>query len=152
MPDITAAAAACVKVLGQDCHFTVSVTFVSAKKMREINAAHRGADKTTDVLSFPGLDLIKPSGLPLPCIKPAEFPFETDETGAVNLGDIVICKAVAVSQSKEYGHSERREICYLFTHGLLHLFGFDHEDESGKTLMRTAEEAVMKYMGLQRGE
>ncbi len=50
----------------------------------------------------------------------------------VCLGEIYISFDKALEQAKEYGHGEKREFCFLFVHGLLHLLGYDHmtvEDE-----------------------
>ena len=143
LDDFKAAAYCAARLLGQSGALTVSVCLVSEKEMKEINSAHRGIDKSTDVLSFPSLDLQKPEATPLKEITKDGFPFETDSGGAVNLGDIVICKSIALKQSIEYGHSAQREMCYLFIHGLLHLFGFDHMTESDKTVMRNAEESIL---------
>ncbi len=60
---------------------------------------------------------------------------ELIEEAEVELGDIFINVEAAISQAEEYGHSLRREICFLFTHGLLHCFGYDH--------MQPDEEKVM---------
>ena len=49
-------------------------------------------------------------------------------------------------QAVEYGHSEKREREYLVVHGLLHLFDYDHMNESDKKLMREKEKQVMKML------
>ena len=95
-------------------------------------------DSVTDVLSYPNLTDI-------------EFPirksrYKTDinaETGRLILGEIVLCFGRIEEQAKEYGHGIDREYRYLFLHGLLHLFGFDHEEESDKAAMRRAEEEIL---------
>ena len=68
------------------------------------------------------------------------------------LGDVVICMVVAERQAEEYGHSLEREAVYLFVHSILHLLGFDHEDEYMRTRMREAEEIIMNKIGLSRDE
>lgn len=125
---------------------TVDVRFVDAQKIKEINAVARGVDNVTDVLSFPLLDN--------PCnieINEKNFPFDVDyDDGEISLGDIVICKEVAKKQAEEYGHSYERELCYLFTHGVFHLLGFDHITEEDKAVMRKNEETVLQKLGLTR--
>ena len=125
---------------------TVEVNFVDAQKIKEINAFTRGVDEVTDVLSFPLLDN--------PCnvtIDEKNFPFDVDyNDGEISLGDIVICKEVAKKQAEEYGHSYERELCYLFTHGVFHLLGFDHIKEEDKVIMRKNEETVLQKLGLTR--
>ena len=83
---------------------------------------------------------------------PEELTGLTDpETGALELGDLVICPARAREQAEEYGHSVRREMGYLAAHGLLHLLGYDHLDEGPqKAQMRAREEAILGELGIGR--
>ncbi len=92
-------------------------------EIRAINLSERGIDKATDVLSFP-LD-------PLP-----SFP----------LGAIMISIDRASAVATELGHSVEEEMALLFTHGMLHLLGYDHEVDDGA--MRLKEEEVMAYFNL----
>ncbi|MDR0852274.1 MAG: rRNA maturation RNase YbeY [Clostridiales Family XIII bacterium] len=119
-------------------HFEVSVSFVSEAEIRDYNRTYRGVDRVTDVLSFPQYDHI--ADIHETAARSAAIP--------VILGDIVICTDRAVQQAAEYGHSIQREITYLYVHSLLHLFGYDHEDDVDKKLMRRAEEQVMRAIGL----
>lgn len=128
-------------------HFTgdyeVSLSVVSADQIRELNANFRQIDRITDVLSFPmyereELDEIE---------EKKEY-----EDYEVNIGDIVLCYDRAVEQAKEYGHSLKREICYLVTHSIFHLLGYDHMEEEEKQMMRTREELVLSYFHILREE
>jgi probable rRNA maturation factor len=92
---------------------SVTVAFVSDKKMRALNKDFRGKNSTTDVLSFP--------------FEPDEF--ETDED---NLGDIIISAEQAERQSKENNLDLETEIKQLILHGILHLCGYDHETDAGE--------------------
>ena len=90
------------------------------------------------MLSFPNLNKMATQKL-------AEFQNEVYD-GQLFLGDIVICKKVASVQAKEYGHSMKREICFLALHGLLHLLGYDHiEMDDEKLMQKTAEEILNKF-------
>ena len=104
-------------------------------EMREINRIQRGADKVTDVLSFP---MRNPGDKPDP------------DTGRVYIGDVLISEKRAQKQAEEYGHSFERELAYLTAHGALHLLGYDHETEWDRAVMRKKEEAVMEKLGLLR--
>ncbi len=112
--------------------YEVSVLIVDDIKIKSINAEQRGIDSPTDVLSFPQFESLR-------AIKNADFP---------HLGDIVISIETAERQSKEYGHSFEREVCYLTVHSMLHLLGYDHMNERDKFIMRTAEKRIMSSMGV----
>lgn len=123
--------------------YEVSLSVVSAEQIRELNANFRQIDRITDVLSFPmyereELDEIE---------EKKEY-----EDYEVNIGDIVLCYDRAVEQAKEYGHSLKREICYLVTHSIFHLLGYDHMEEEEKQMMRTREEQVLSYFHILREE
>jgi len=112
----------------------VSVSFVDMQEIKELNRLYRGIDKTTDVLSFPQYDSAE------------EIPAE----GRITLGDVVICTEQALIQADEFGHSEERELVYLFVHSMLHLLGYDHEEKNEKGRMREEEEKIMLDSGLER--
>lgn len=135
-----------LKTLGQPENLAVNVSVVSEKKIRQINSSTRGIDKVTDVLSFPMLSL--KSG---EIINPADYPSETDlSDGSLFLGDIVVCAVRAKKQAEEYGHIIEREFGYLILHGLLHLLGYDHQNEYDKIVMRAREEEILSLLNLER--
>lgn len=124
----------------------VTVMFTGPIVMRRINRESRGIDRLTDVLSFPLLD-IKEGRLMRP-LAAEDFEFDQKGRAAVPLGDILIAPDVAEQQAKEYGHTVRQEIAFLFVHGLLHLLGFDHEDENQKKRMIDLQKAITREAGL----
>ena len=72
-------------------------------------------------------------------------------TGLTPLGDMAISLERVKAQAAEYGHSEKRELCYLVVHSVLHLLGYDHLDEGPqKKQMRAREEAIMATLGVKR--
>ncbi|WP_308755057.1 rRNA maturation RNase YbeY [uncultured Anaerotruncus sp.] len=115
----------------------VSVSFVNNEQIRQLNSEFRQKDAATDVLSFPlGQDGVYDRNL---------------ETGALQLGDIVISIEKAVEQARIYGHSLQREIGFLTVHSMLHLLGYDHESGGLEMVrMREKEESVLSSLGLQR--
>jgi probable rRNA maturation factor len=121
--------------LAYPCVMDVSV--ISNEEMRNINKKQRGADKTTDVLSFPMWDA-------------GENPIPEPDTGRVYIGDVLISQKHAEAQAKDYGHSTERELAYLAVHGTLHLLGYDHETEWERAVMRKKEETVMEKLRLVR--
>ncbi|MDA3048192.1 rRNA maturation RNase YbeY [Campylobacter sp. JMF_08 NE1] len=103
----------------------VELVFVRSEEMREINKSARGVDKTTDVLSFP-LEIV-PGG-----------------ANTAPIGSVVINLDLVEQKALEFSHSNNDEIALLFTHGLLHILGFDHEIDNGQ--MREKEcEIIAKF-------
>lgn len=122
----------------------VSLNFVDEQEIRNLNKAFRDIDRVTDVLSFPNLNKT-----PKQTLKEFENERNFDDK-MLFLGDIVICKKVAKSQAKEYGHSVKREVCYLALHGLLHLLGYDHIEKKDEELMTKTAESIIEAVGVRR--
>ncbi len=108
---------------------SLSVVFCDEKKITILNKKHRQLKKKSDVLSFPSDTKLTPN----------------------YLGDIVICYPVAVAQAIEYEHSLRRELSFLFLHGLLHLLGYDHIKLEDEMLMFALQEEILNTLGITRG-
>ena len=121
----------------------VDVLLTGDAGIHEINRDMRNVDRPTDVLSFPEFEF-----------HPGEVPGEEDAdpgTGLVPLGDMVISMERVAAQANEYGHSKRRELCYLVVHSVLLLLGYDHLDEGPmKREMRAREEAILEELGISR--
>lgn len=151
MLNITNALNTTIQVLKPSCkNLEVNVIFVRRFVIKKINAETRNVNKVTDVLSYPTL-LNENNGSIEKKITKKNFPFDINpQTGNIMLGDVVICVSKCKQQAKKYKNSITREICYLSTHGLLHLFGYDHIESEDKALMRAKEELVMNEMGLTR--
>jgi len=60
------------------------------------------------------------------------------------LGSIVISSGFVQERSNELGHSEKDELLLLFIHGLLHLLGYDHEDDNGE-MRKREKELILKF-------
>ncbi|HHX38198.1 MAG TPA: GTPase Era [Clostridiaceae bacterium] len=128
----------------------VTLEFVTPEDMRNINAETRGVDAVTDVLSFPMLHIYE--GVLQEPLSPGDV--HPDETGRsiLELGDIVICPVRVLEQAAEYGHSSRREAVFLTVHGMLHLGGYDHEDEDERERMEAWQRHIMDQLGIHRNE
>lgn len=108
----------------------LSISFVDDDEIREINRAHRGKDKPTDVLSFPLLE-------------------EGDaHLGERLLGDVVISVDSARRQAADYDASLEAEINRLLIHGVLHVMGHDHEEAAEREEMRAEERRLAQVIGL----
>lgn len=123
------------KIISKCDECEINLEFVQGQKIKEINKEYRNKDSITDVLSFPM--------------------FERDELvdmkfSHIILGDIFVCLERVKEQSEEYGHSFDRELLYMVIHGILHLLGYDHENEKDKKIMREEEEKVLDIIELKR--
>ncbi|MEX1818046.1 rRNA maturation RNase YbeY [Metamycoplasma hominis] len=111
----------------------VDVMFVTAKKMKKLNNLHRQKNYTTDILSFP-LDSQE----------------ELNFLDEIELGQIIISPWKIKKQAKEFNHSLRREFCYIFAHGIAHLFGFDHITEEEAKIMNGHVDNIMNKLNIKR--
>lgn len=111
----------------------VDVMFVTAKKMKKLNNLHRQKNYTTDILSFP-LDSQE----------------ELNFLDEIELGQIIISPWKIKKQAKEFNHSLRREFCYIFAHGIAHLFGFDHITEEEAKIMNGHVNNIMNKLNIKR--
>lgn len=126
--------------------FSVELSFVDENTIRTLNNQARGVDTTTDVLSFPYVEIVFPIDI-------IDYPNDIDrETGKIMLGEIMMCYPILVSQSELFGTTLEREIAYITAHGLLHLLGFDHIDELDKKEMRLKEETILLSIGYGKDE
>ncbi|OUM93927.1 MAG: rRNA maturation RNase YbeY [Firmicutes bacterium ZCTH02-B6] len=127
---------------GMPAHAEVSVTLVDDDEIQVLNRDYRGKDAPTDVLSFPIWEPEEISDLRL---HPERYPERP-----LLLGDVVISVPTALRQAEEYGHGVERELAYLCVHGVLHLLGYDHEEDAARQAMRDREEAILAGAGLVR--
>jgi len=119
------------EVLDLPKRVAVSVIFVNDEQIHQINRDYRNIDRPTDVISFALAD------------NKDEIDYIPEE-----LGDIFINIDAARRQAVDYQHSEKREICFLFTHGLLHLNGFDHQTkEEEQEMIRYQKLILDKLVG-----
>ena len=130
------------EVYGLEPQTEVSVVLADDEYIHQLNRQYRGKDMPTDVLSFAMNDHC--AGDPEPDI--AEAPDDIE----ILLGDIIISLETTARQAEEYGHSMERELAYLTVHGMLHLLGYDHEEEEERKEMRQEEEHVLSLLGITR--
>jgi len=103
----------------------ITVRIVGRDEIRQLNSEYRGKDKPTNVLSFPYDD--HPEG---------------------HIGDIVVCAPVVFEEAGERGIPEGHHWAHLVIHGVLHLLGYDHEDEEQATEMESREIALLAALDI----
>ena len=105
----------------------LTVRVVGREESHELNAAYRGKDAPTNVLSFPA-DLPEAVGLAL-------------------LGDIVICAPLVAEEARAQGKAERAHWAHLTVHGVLHLLGHDHQSDDEAAAMEALETGILASLG-----
>lgn len=126
----------------------VNLTIVDNETIREINKEYRNIDNPTDVLSFPLVDYDEPC-----CFDMVEEHVEdyfNPDTGELLLGDIIISAEKVHAQAEEYGHSIKREFCFLIVHSMLHLFGYDHMEDDERLIMEDLQRKILEAAGITR--
>lgn len=117
-----------------DRHCTISLVFSTDAYIQELNRNYRHKDKPTNVLSFPGYDdtllHILPPSEPIP------------------LGDIIFALETIKSESHTQNKSFKNHLTHLFVHGLLHLLGYDHEEDKEATEMEQFEVDVLSLFSI----
>ncbi|VEU78939.1 conserved hypothetical metalloprotease [Metamycoplasma arthritidis] len=111
----------------------VDLLFVMAPKMKKLNRHFRNKNYVTDILSFPleGLE-------------------ELNFLEVLPLGQIIMSPWKIKKQAKEFNHSLKREFCYIFAHGIAHLFGFDHQTEDEAKIMNAHVDNIMNKLNIRR--
>ena len=110
-----------------------NIILVDTLEIQRINKTYRNIDKPTDVISFA---LEDNSNFKNPVAR--------------MLGDIYICIPIAYEQAKTYEHSKIREICFLATHGILHLLGYDHMNKEEEEIMFNLQEELLSEYEIYR--
>ncbi|MDP6964492.1 MAG: rRNA maturation RNase YbeY [Acidimicrobiales bacterium] len=104
----------------------MNVILLDPEEISALNEKHLFKSGPTDVLAFP---IDEPDN-------------ETDDPVYL-MGDVCICPAVAAHQAREKGLNFEDEIALLLTHGILHLLGYDHYEESAEVEMKKMEKSLI---------
>ena len=110
-----------------------NIIIVNNEKIHQLNREYRHIDRPTDVITFALEDH-------------QDITYENYRL----LGDIYISIDKVKEQAKEYGHSEKRELCFLAVHGFLHLLGYDHMKEEDEKIMFGKQEMILDGYGIKK--
>jgi len=110
-------------------HGTYEVTLVLTddKEMQELNSTWRGKDAPTNVLSFPLEEEVSEPGL---------------------LGDVVLAYETTLKEAREANLALADHVSHLVVHGVLHLVGFDHEEDEEAERMENLERTALASIGI----
>lgn len=121
----------------------LSVLLIDERAMTDLHVRWMGEDGPTDVLAFPMDELDSRAG---------QYGDEDGDEPQL-LGDVVLCPPVAARQAAQHGHSVEDELHLLATHGMLHLLGFNHDDEETEQEMFARQtELLVGWRARPRGE
>lgn len=114
----------------QDTASELSLVFTDDAEIRRLNAQWRNRDKATNVLSFPA------------------FPVRAGEKPGPMLGDIILARETIEQEADRQGKPLAHHLSHLIVHGLLHLLGYDHENDSDAEIMETLEREIVDTLAI----
>lgn len=111
----------------------VAVCFrlVDKQEMQKLNHTYRKKNSPTNVLSFP-----------------SEIPIELQKTFR-HLGDIILCPEIINQEASEQNKTQKAHWAHMVIHGLLHLQGYDHENEKDASEMEALETNLLKKLNIE---
>lgn len=110
-----------------------NVIIINDEEIHKLNKNYRGINRATDVITFALEDAKDNISLSIRM-----------------LGDIYISYDKVTEQAKEYGHDNKREICFLAVHGLLHLLGYDHMEKCDEEKMFKLQKELLEEYGIKK--
>lgn len=123
----------------------LTLMFVPESAIAGLNEKYMGKTGSTDVLSFPldAVDAVRTPG-------PGAFSRGPDKSSIdindlpVLLGDVVVCPVVAERQSATHAGNIDDEVALLVTHGVLHVLGYDHDQDGDAKKMQSRERELLE--------
>ncbi len=117
----------------------VFVRVIGNDDSRRLNSEFRGKNTPTNVLSFPGY---APNDLA------SALAMSVDGGPPVMLGDIVVAAPVVIQEAAEQGKPKMDHFGHLVAHGLLHLLGYDHIEDTQAEKMEAIETVILSSLGI----
>lgn len=116
----------------------VSVVLSDDRELRLLNSEHRGIDRPTNVLSFPGE----------PLDDEGDEGAYTVRARPLVLGDVVVAFETIAAEARQQGKKLEHHLAHLMVHGVLHLCGFDHQRSHDAERMEDLERRILKAVGI----
>ena len=113
------------------------VRFVDEDEGIDLNHTYRDKNAATNVLSFP-------YEVPDYAVDIPELEVEYSQQ---HLGDLVLCEKVVIDEAKKQNKTEVQHWAHLIIHGVLHLQGYDHIDDSDAFKMESLEIKILESLG-----
>ena len=122
-------------LMDSDRAIEMSVTLTGDEEVQALNAKWRGKDKPTNVLSFPMADDL-------------DFARSNVAGPELLLGDIILAHGVCAAEAAEKGVSFEQHATHLLVHGMLHLLGYDHQEDAQASDMEAREVKALARLGI----
>jgi probable rRNA maturation factor len=131
IPNLRKLAKTAISAAVPNRNISISLLFTSDAKIAEMNGRWRAKPHATNVLSFSTA---------------ADAPVPDDEPQP--LGDIVLAFGVVSKEAMEQKKPVADHISHLIVHGVLHLLGYDHENDQGAEAMEGLETKILAGLGI----
>lgn len=125
-----------IDYLALEKDFVVNLCLSDDITVQQLNREFRGMDKPTNVLSFANIDS-------------DDFEDMLEFDDVVEMGDVIIAYETMNEQAKEQEIILEHHFCHLWTHGMLHILGYDHIDEDDRYEMERLEAIILEKLGIQ---
>lgn len=123
------------RLLGLNRRPAVNLSLGNDETVHRLNREFRGIDKPTNVLSFANID-------------DPDFTLPAAEDGEIELGDIIIALETVEREARDQNISFRDHFCHLLVHGLLHLLGYDHQEDAEAEHMEGLEIRILQQLNI----
>lgn len=115
--------------------FSINLVLANAAEVHQLNKEFRGIDKTTNVLSFANIDA-------------DDFAEEIKNSEVIELGDIIIAYEVLAQEAEIKKIPLAHHFMHLLIHGILHLMGYDHQEDDEAEVMEGMEKEILALMNI----
>lgn len=122
--------------VGFDKPIMINLSLNNNAEVQSLNAEFRGKDKPTNVLSFANID-------------DETFADSAAESAEIELGDIIVALETLEDEAAQKNISLQNHFAHLLIHGILHLFGYDHQDDEEAEEMESIEIEILKILQIE---
>jgi len=125
--------------------FELSILLTNSEEILTLNKQFRNIEKATNVLSFPTIELNWQDLHSNNITSRLEF---LNNSTYMHLGDIAFCYDVIYNESYEQNKTFEDHFIHLLIHSILHLIGFDHENDTEASIMENLEIEILAHFGI----
>ncbi len=129
--------------LGKDDKVELTIRLTDNNEVQQLNRDYRGQDKPTNILSFPYAAMpIDPLELQM------AYAGDVAELDVPFIGDLIIATGVMEAEAVEQGKMLYDHYAHITVHGILHLLGYDHNQDDEAEVMEALEKRILAKLGI----